>query len=130
MNADYPRQTICAFTMVATGPPMKVFPSKGELRLFENDLFTSYVHSRSSEKIVTSAGAPGASVPLGIPNMRAGPVVKSCTKRFRGICRCSNERPSAVSRADDAEGAFFEFLHFFAAWMGRVIGGDGVDGAV
>ena len=31
----------CPFTTVATGPPRKVRPSNGELRLRENDWFTS-----------------------------------------------------------------------------------------
>ena len=34
-------QTTSPATTVATGPPLNVFPSNGELRLFENDLFTS-----------------------------------------------------------------------------------------
>lgn len=35
------RQTISPATTVATGPPRKLFPSKGEFLLFEFDRFTS-----------------------------------------------------------------------------------------
>ena len=40
-RAAYAFQTICPATMVATGPPRKVAPSNGELRLLEKDLLTS-----------------------------------------------------------------------------------------
>src|SRR5258706_8117242 len=102
-----PRQTHTCHTTrpattVATGPPRNVFPSKGELRLLEKDLLTSYVHARSVEKIVTSAGAPAPSVPRLIPRIRAGFAVNSSTRRGRPILpvcsSTSSATPSAVSR--------------------------------
>jgi hypothetical protein len=69
------RQTMAPSTIVATGPPRNACPSKGELRLLENDRFTSYVHCRSVLrsvlKIVTSAGAPTVRVPRSRRSTRA-----------------------------------------------------------
>src|SRR5690348_3193382 len=45
-------------TTVTIGAPLKLRLSKGEFRDLLGDLFTSYVHSWFSEKIVKSAGSP------------------------------------------------------------------------
>src|SRR5579885_2257856 len=70
-------------TMVAAGPPLKVRPSKGELRDLLADSFTLYVQGRFREKMVRSAGSPTASL-RSLPRTRAGPVVNSSIMRISG----------------------------------------------
>src|ERR1019366_3102565 len=88
-------------TIVARGPPRKRLPLNGELRLFENDSCTSYVHSVVVSKTVMSAGAPGESVPRFSLRMPAGPVVNSSTIRLTVMCpgwtSSERDKPRAVS---------------------------------
>ena len=55
--------------------------------------------------------------------MRASEILPGCTSR-------SSVNADGGFQADNAERAFFELLHLFAARVRRVIGGDDVDGAV
>src|SRR6202034_2187641 len=66
---------------VATGPPVKRRPLKGELRLFDCDCRTSNVHSLARSNTVTSPGAPVFSVPRSRCSTFAGPVVNNSTIR-------------------------------------------------
>ena len=134
-RVDYSRlHTITPPTTVATGPPRKRLPWKGELRLFELDCCTSYVHSVSRSNTVTSPGAPGLSVPRFRPRMfgRAGGEQLHHTAHRDEILmnQLAQRQADGGFKAGNTERAAFEFLHLFAARVGRVVGRDGVDGAV
>ena len=64
---------------------------------------------------------------------RSGPVVNSSTMRsqrdFSRMHQTFQSNADGGFEAEDAERALFEFLHFFAAGVRSMIGGDGVDGA-
>src|SRR2546427_11515434 len=55
--------TIFPPTSVRTARPVRVRPAKGVLRLFEKNAAGSTVHGAATSSTVTSAGAPGRSVP-------------------------------------------------------------------
>src|SRR2546426_10339319 len=69
--------TIFPPTSVRTARPVRVRPAKGVLRLFEKNAAGSTVHGAATSSTVTSAGAPGRSVPppSGSRNTAAGTVL-------------------------------------------------------
>src|SRR5258708_33579405 len=97
--------------MVAAGAPLKVRPSNGELRDLLGLSFTRKVQGRSKEKIVRSAGWPGASV-RSLPQNPGGPGVERSTTRIGGGrfvgTRFSGTRARAGLESKEANGCFVE----------------------
>src|SRR5256712_3993141 len=80
-------------TSVIHGPPRSVQPPNGVLRLRDWNRDGSTVASASGSRIVTSAGAPTASVPPGRLSSRAG------SRLQRAISVASGRSPGRTSRS-------------------------------
>ena len=84
--------------------------------------------------IVTSASAPGFSVPRSMPRMRAGLIVSfsmSCGQvRWPGSIRDTTQIGQQRLQADDAVGRLVQLAHLLLRRVRGVIGGDDLEGAV
>ena len=120
--------------MTVCARPRTFQPAKGQLRLLERNWLGSIVHSAAGSMIVTSATAPGCSVPRSMPRTRAGLIVSfsmSCGQvRWPGSIRATYADRQQRLQADDAVGRLVQLAHLLFRRVRRMVGGDDVQGAV
>ncbi len=130
-----PRKRLSRRTIVATTLPLKLQPSKGVFLDFECDCEASKVHFFFGSKMVTSACEPLASVPR--PSrlkIFAGFEDSSSTiapqRQLEVLVQHGDGDGQRRLQAGDAEGGALELDLLLVKGVGRMVGGDGVDGAV
>ena len=120
-------------TMVAMGAPRNARPSKGVLRDLLADSAARNVQACSVEKSVRSAGSPAAMRARASQDARRpGGEQLDHAHRATASRRAPVPAPSAKRRLEsgDAKGRAIEFDFLARRFVRRMVGGDGVHGAV
>ena len=121
-------------TSTVSARPRTFQPANGQLRLFERNWLGSMVHSAAGSMTVTSATAPGLSVPRSMPSTLAGLIVSfsiSCGQvRWPGSIRARDADRQQRLQADDAVGRLVQLAHLLLRRVRGVVGGDHLQRAV